>query len=83
MAIEDAVVLARCLAENADWVKALSSYEARRIPRTSQMVERSRQLGRMAQLESPMLIWLRNTLLRATPASVVQRQMRAAATVEL
>jgi 2-polyprenyl-6-methoxyphenol hydroxylase-like FAD-dependent oxidoreductase len=83
MAIEDAVVLARCLAESADWAPALSSYEARRIRRTSQMVERSRQLGRLAQLENPMLVWLRNALLKATPASVVQRQMRANAMLEL
>jgi 2-polyprenyl-6-methoxyphenol hydroxylase-like FAD-dependent oxidoreductase len=34
-AIEDAVVLARCLRQHADPVEALRTYEARRIPRTS------------------------------------------------
>ncbi|MGC4091102.1 MAG: FAD-dependent monooxygenase [Polyangiaceae bacterium] len=76
MAIEDAVVLARCLDEASDVASALSQYEAQRVPRTTHFVQSSWQLGKMAQLESPPLIWLRNWMLRATPSSVVDKQMR-------
>lgn len=82
MAIEDAVVLARCLHENDDLATALAAYEAQRLPRTSRMVKTSWQVGRLAQLESPFLIWLRNLALKSTPQSVVRKQMLANASFE-
>ncbi len=51
-ALEDAVVLGDCLRGADDMPRALRSYEARRIPRTTAIVERSWRLGRMAQWEN-------------------------------
>jgi 2-polyprenyl-6-methoxyphenol hydroxylase-like FAD-dependent oxidoreductase len=82
MAIEDAVVLARCLHESDDLSAALAAYAAQRLQRTSHMVKSSWQLGRLAQLESPLLIWLRNLALKGTPQAVIQKQMLANANFE-
>ena len=46
MAIEDGMVLARCLSANANVAQALSQYEAARVTRTSQIVRRSTEAAR-------------------------------------
>jgi hypothetical protein len=40
-------------------------------------------LGKIAQLENPAAIWLRNFVMRATPASVVEKQLIQNARFEL
>ena len=82
MAIEDAVVLARCLLETAELGAALAHYERRRFARTTHMVKSSWQLGRLAQLENPVLRWGRDLMLKSTPKSVIAKQMRQNATFE-
>jgi 2-polyprenyl-6-methoxyphenol hydroxylase-like FAD-dependent oxidoreductase len=80
-AIEDAVELARCLGRvvqtNAkDRVPpALRRYEGRRGERTAWIVRRSRALGRIGQIENPLLCWLRDAALKATPARLQLRQL--------
>jgi FAD-dependent urate hydroxylase len=69
-AIEDAVVLARSLGEEGDTVATLRFYEDRRKERTASVVRQSRRLGRIGQLESPLLCRLRDTALRAIPKRV-------------
>lgn len=61
-AIEDAIVLARCL-RNPDIPTALSAYEKERMDRANRIVRMSRSMGRMVQLENPILIYLRNSML--------------------
>ncbi|CAN7426572.1 FAD-dependent monooxygenase [Paenibacillus sp. LjRoot153] len=61
-AIEDAIVLARCL-RNREIPAALSAYEKERMARANRIVRMSRSMGRMVQLENPLLIYLRNKLL--------------------
>lgn len=61
-AIEDAVVLARCL-QHPDIPAALSAYEKERMARANRIVRMSRSMGRMVQLENPLLIYGRNKLL--------------------
>ena len=74
-AIEDAVVLARCLREDGERVpSALRKYEDLRRERTAWMIRRSRMLGRVGQLESPLLCRLRDAVLKATPARIQLRQ---------
>jgi 2-polyprenyl-6-methoxyphenol hydroxylase-like FAD-dependent oxidoreductase len=72
-AVEDAVVLARCLASEADVPAALARYEALRIPRANGFVVQSFRLGEMGQWENPAACWLRDRLLQLMPA----RSMRA------
>ncbi|MFQ5679954.1 MAG: FAD-dependent monooxygenase [Gemmatimonadota bacterium] len=74
-AIEDAVVLGRCMTESDDPSPAFRRYERERVGRTRRFVARSRMIGTMAQLENPAARWVRDRILRATPRSVVHREM--------
>jgi 2-polyprenyl-6-methoxyphenol hydroxylase-like FAD-dependent oxidoreductase len=76
-AIEDAVVLANCLAREADIPAALAAYERRRIERANSFVTRSLQFGRVTQLESSAGRFLRDTLMRLLPTSAAANQVRA------
>ncbi|WP_084225160.1 FAD-dependent monooxygenase [Paenibacillus pectinilyticus] len=61
-AIEDAIVLARCL-RHSDIPSALLAYEKERKARTNRIVRMSRSMGRIVQLENPLLIYGRNKIL--------------------
>ncbi len=75
MAIEDAVVLANFMGSDEVDGDAFLKYESLRIPRTTRIVKTSWQMGRIGQLENPLLVRLRNTAMRWTPASVSERQL--------
>jgi 2-polyprenyl-6-methoxyphenol hydroxylase-like FAD-dependent oxidoreductase len=62
-AIEDAVVLARCLGEEADPVGALRSYELERIPRASKFASLSWSMARASRLHNPIACGLRDVAL--------------------
>lgn len=74
-ALEDAVVLARCLSEAGDVPTALRNYERERGPRTRSIVLRSRQMGAVGQWRNPLAVTLRDAIFRALPASVQQREL--------
>lgn len=75
-AIEDAAVLLDEWEKNPGHPEQVFQHvERRRLPRTTFIVNRSRSLGKLAQLENPQFIWLRNLLFRLTPASVNERQV--------
>jgi 2-polyprenyl-6-methoxyphenol hydroxylase-like FAD-dependent oxidoreductase len=59
-ALEDAVVLANCLCRIRPVEEALRQYERLRIPRTAAIVRKSREAGRILQLDKPGLESLRN-----------------------
>jgi 2-polyprenyl-6-methoxyphenol hydroxylase-like FAD-dependent oxidoreductase len=65
-AIEDAVVLARCLGGGYGIPHSLRLYEERRVRRTATVVRRSRLAGRIAQIENPLLCRLRDELAKRT-----------------
>ena len=75
MAIEDAAVLADCLKEDISVSQGFILFEQRRIHRTTEIVNRSWQLGQMAQLSNSILVFLRNNLLRLVPQRVNESQM--------
>jgi 2-polyprenyl-6-methoxyphenol hydroxylase-like FAD-dependent oxidoreductase len=60
LALEDAVVLAHCLGEPRPIDASLRKYEDIRLPRTTEIVRNSWQAGRVIQIESPALMWLRD-----------------------
>ncbi|MGX8910322.1 FAD-dependent oxidoreductase [Streptomyces netropsis] len=70
-AIEDAVVLAQCLASHSDPVAALRAYENTRRERTRFMVETSRKFAGFEQVENPVLCAVRDAYLRRAPQSVL------------
>lgn len=76
MAIEDACVLANLLAKNTEPQSAFQQFERQRIARTTKIVNNSWMIGKVAQWENPLLVSLRNTLIRMTPASATEKQMR-------
>jgi 2-polyprenyl-6-methoxyphenol hydroxylase-like FAD-dependent oxidoreductase len=82
-ALEDAVVLADAMRTVADPVAALRAYEASRIPRTTMIVKRSRQFGRIAQLGNPFACRLRDAAVKATPKRVQLRQQELVIRPEL
>jgi 2-polyprenyl-6-methoxyphenol hydroxylase-like FAD-dependent oxidoreductase len=76
MAIEDAAILANCIENYATTEEAFTSFEAKRIKRTTKIVNNSWTIGKVAQLENRMMIQLRNLFMRATPVSVMERQVK-------
>jgi 2-polyprenyl-6-methoxyphenol hydroxylase-like FAD-dependent oxidoreductase len=76
MAIEDAVVLGRCLSD-ANAVAGLRRYEALRRARTRRMVVGSRTLSAIEQAEQPWLAGLRNFYFSKLPRRVARDQTRA------
>jgi 2-polyprenyl-6-methoxyphenol hydroxylase-like FAD-dependent oxidoreductase len=75
-AIEDTVVLARCLVETDDVATALTAYEARRRDRTARIVTESWRLGRVAQWQHPLACRLRDALVRRVPVSVQLKRLQ-------
>jgi 2-polyprenyl-6-methoxyphenol hydroxylase-like FAD-dependent oxidoreductase len=74
-AIEDAVVLGRCLMEQRDVTLALKNYDRLRRDRADAVVTAARRLGRVAQLESRLACGLRDAAVRWTPQALNRRQM--------
>jgi 2-polyprenyl-6-methoxyphenol hydroxylase-like FAD-dependent oxidoreductase len=64
-AVEDAIVLTRCLQRNDDPTAALREYESLRRKRAEAMVTRSRVLAKMALMRGPVKTRGRNTFMRA------------------
>jgi 2-polyprenyl-6-methoxyphenol hydroxylase-like FAD-dependent oxidoreductase len=76
-AIEDAVILADELDKKADPVAAFAAFEKRRLERVHYIVNNSWRLGKIAQLNHPWLVALRNALFRLVPESVNEGQLKA------
>jgi 2-polyprenyl-6-methoxyphenol hydroxylase-like FAD-dependent oxidoreductase len=75
-AVEDAAVLADCLAQAPSTEAAFQAFDQQRRPRTTRIVRQSWQLGRIAQMEQPWLVGLRNAVMRRVPAAVNNQQMQ-------
>jgi 2-polyprenyl-6-methoxyphenol hydroxylase-like FAD-dependent oxidoreductase len=79
-AIEDAMVLARCLldvdgAARMAVADALRRYKGLRAERVATIVRRSRRIGGVGQLANPLLCLLRDRSLKLVPAGTQLRQM--------
>jgi 2-polyprenyl-6-methoxyphenol hydroxylase-like FAD-dependent oxidoreductase len=75
-ALEDAVVLARCLAEEKDVIGAVSRYERERIPRTTEMINSSYQFGRGSIIANPAAVALRNVIMRLLLPKMFEKQKK-------
>lgn len=76
MAIEDAAILANTIANSYPVEDAFRVFEHKRIKRTTTIVNNSWKLGRVAQWENSLLVKLRNSLLRLTPPSIAEKQVK-------
>ena len=73
MAIEDAAVLARCLAKYADATVALRAYESHRRARASRVVGYSLRYGAVGQWQSAAAVRLRAGFLSTFPERLLRR----------
>jgi 2-polyprenyl-6-methoxyphenol hydroxylase-like FAD-dependent oxidoreductase len=72
-AMEDAVVISECLEQCEDAAMAYRRYEELRIPRANKVARTSRRLGLMRQSANKMVCFLRNAMMKLTPADVFLR----------
>ena len=75
-ALEDAVVLARCLSGASDVPAALEAYQHARIPRANAIVRQSRRVGEVGQWANPLACAVRNMLARLLLPLSIERQLR-------
>lgn len=75
-AIEDAVVLTNEIKKDNNINAAFMRFEQRRIKRVHWIVNTSWQIGKIAQLENPLLIAARDAAFRLMPASMQDRQFK-------
>lgn len=64
MALEDALVITKCLRAHSDPAVAFKEYESKRFPRAKSIVEQSLRSGRMGELVNPVAVALRNTFMK-------------------
>lgn len=63
MALEDAIVLAKCLREIPDLEQAFAKYESLRKERVEKLVAYARRTGRTKVASSPMAVWFRDLMM--------------------
>lgn len=73
-AIEDAVVLGKSLTEESTVELAFKKFETQRLKRTKWIIETSNRIGKVAQLENPFIIRIRNLFMRLIPDSIKNKQ---------
>ena len=69
-ALEDAYVVARCLAEQSDPSVAFQDYESLRFPRTTTIVKQSLRSARMGKMSNPFAVGIRNTFMKVMGAAI-------------
>ena len=73
LAMEDAIVLARCFQKYGATEEALRKYEGCRYRRTAAVTKYSRLYGNVGQSENPLIRGLKKSLLSLAPEAVLQR----------
>jgi 2-polyprenyl-6-methoxyphenol hydroxylase-like FAD-dependent oxidoreductase len=76
-ALEDALVLAGCLAEQRESMAALRAYEAHRRKRSAAIIKQSYLFGKIGQWEHPLLCSLRDRLTPLAFATFLPRRFIA------
>jgi 2-polyprenyl-6-methoxyphenol hydroxylase-like FAD-dependent oxidoreductase len=77
MAIEDALVLARCLTRTGEMQARLRKYESLRFKRTEYITRESRRVERIGQMDNGLAIALRTAWLKLLPTFVLDRIHRS------
>lgn len=76
-AVEDAFVLSNILKSTDNIEEAFKKFERQRIPKTKKVTNLSFLLGKVAQLENPMLVYTRNLLFSTLPPIFQERQLES------
>jgi 2-polyprenyl-6-methoxyphenol hydroxylase-like FAD-dependent oxidoreductase len=69
-ALEDALVVANCLQEQADPTAAFHKYESLRFPRIKLIVKQSLRAAKMGELNNPLGVTLRNTFMKLMKTTI-------------
>lgn len=81
-ALEDVAVLMDVLRNKTSVTEAFLSFEKRRLRRTRYITQTSKHIGEVAQWENPLLIALRNTILKNTPQKMSQAKLEKLLSVD-
>jgi 2-polyprenyl-6-methoxyphenol hydroxylase-like FAD-dependent oxidoreductase len=76
MALEDALVLAKCFDREASLQDALRSYESLRFHRTRGIQQRSLLMGHIGQWQNPVLVTGRRAVTRLLSPKLIERNLR-------
>ena len=76
MALEDAVILAKCLGSGLPIEAALPRYESLRFHRTKHLQQCSLVMGYIRQWQAPLFVNGRNIVTRMLPARLIERNLR-------
>lgn len=76
MALEDALVLAKCVEREPTLIGALRLYESLRQQRTRHIQGRSLLMGRIGQWQNPLVVTGRRVVTRMLPARLFERNLR-------
>ncbi|WP_185288496.1 FAD-dependent monooxygenase [Chryseobacterium lactis] len=74
-AIEDAYVIGKLFGEGKNVDEVFKQYEELRMKKAHYIVNTSSTIGKVSHYENSLAAWLRNTLLKATPSSINEKQM--------
>jgi 2-polyprenyl-6-methoxyphenol hydroxylase-like FAD-dependent oxidoreductase len=74
-AIEDAVTLGCCCAEEDNIETALLKYQSRRLGRANSFVREARMMGRLGLWRNPLALYVREAIMRAMPPKYRQSQL--------
>jgi 2-polyprenyl-6-methoxyphenol hydroxylase-like FAD-dependent oxidoreductase len=76
MALEDALVLAKCVNREPCLRTALREYESLRYQRTRRIQKRSRLIGRIGQWQSPLFVTGRHVVTRLLSPRLIEHNLR-------
>ena len=76
LALEDALVLAKCLAKGQSLEAALRRYESLRRHRTAHMQQRARLMGQVGQWENRVFVAARQAVTSVLPARLFEHNLR-------
>lgn len=77
-AIEDAVVLSKCLQKYEGNIEAgLLAYQSQRLPHANKVAQNSRRIGQVLAQSNPLVCALRDLAFRLMPAEVQMRNLEA------
>jgi 2-polyprenyl-6-methoxyphenol hydroxylase-like FAD-dependent oxidoreductase len=76
MALEDTLVLAKCVEREPSLKIALRRYESLRFQRTKHIQKRSLLIGHIGQWQNSMFVTGRDVVTRMLPAKLIERNLR-------
>ncbi|MCM3454513.1 FAD-dependent oxidoreductase [Heyndrickxia oleronia] len=76
-AIEDAIILSKILKDKNCKKEAFSEFENLRIPKTKKITNLSWRIGKVAQLDNPFQIKIRNSIMRMIPSKIQENQLES------